>query len=67
MRAESRTQIAAPEFKEGVINKEDVPAKRNLQAPQNTIILYTLLIIILIAGVVIFSVWKKPAKVNCTD
>lgn len=61
---ETNTQIIAPDFKEGVISMEDVHKKKALQAPKGTIVLYTVLIVIFIAGVVIFSLWKNPFKVR---
>lgn len=61
---EANTQISAPDFKEGVISMEDVHRKKALQAPKGTIVLYTVLIVIFIAGIVIFSLWKNPFKVR---
>ncbi|KAK7113184.1 uncharacterized protein [Littorina saxatilis] len=59
---ESVSQIVAPDFKEGVMHTQDVHTKKALQAPKGTIILYTALIVVFIAGVVLFSLWKNPFK-----
>nr|KAG5713565.1 hypothetical protein BaRGS_024613 [Batillaria attramentaria] len=56
------TQIGAPEFKEGVISIEEARTRKPLQAPKGTIVLYTVLIVIFIAGIVVFSIWKNPFK-----
>ncbi|KAK7506617.1 hypothetical protein BaRGS_00002092 [Batillaria attramentaria] len=58
------TQIGAPEFKEGVISIEEARTRKPLQAPKGTIVLYTVLIVIFIAGIVVFSIWKNPFKIT---
>jgi hypothetical protein len=53
-----------PAFEEGRMSIEDIgPNKKAIQAPKTTIILYTLLVIILIACVVLVTVWKGPFKI----
>ncbi|KAL8586851.1 hypothetical protein ACOMHN_052727 [Nucella lapillus] len=64
----ANTNVSLPESKmetgggklEGAVSKDEAPKKKVLQAPKRTIILYTAVILILIACIVLFSVWKKP-------
>ncbi|XP_076448988.1 uncharacterized protein LOC143285517 isoform X2 [Babylonia areolata] len=58
--SEFKSEKGVADLKEGVVNKGGLPTKKVLQAPKGTIVLYTVIIVVFIAGIVLFSVWKNP-------
>lgn len=61
---DSKESPDLPDIPEKVMKAEDVVEKKNkkISGPKDSIILYTVLIVILITGIVSFSLWKNASK-----
>lgn len=61
---DGNVQEPVPAFNEGVISVEEARSRKPVPGPKGTIILFTVLILLFIAGIITISIWKNPFRVH---